>query len=89
MWSVLQLLGAAYITLACAASAASAADPALPYGINTHLPSSGLLDRVAEAGIASIRVDFNWYMMEPERGIYDWTTTDAVVGEARARGLNI
>jgi predicted ATPase len=56
---------------------------ALPYSINTHRPSSALLDRVA-AGIAWIRVDFNWFMLEPEPGVYDWTTTDAVIREARA-----
>ena len=64
-------------------------DPTLPYGINTHLPSSPLLDRVATAGIAWIRVDFNWDMIQPARERYDWTLTDAVVTEARARGLNL
>jgi hypothetical protein len=28
-------------------------------------------------------------MMEPTRGVYDWTLTDAVVRDARARGLNV
>jgi hypothetical protein len=65
----------------------AAFDPASPYGINAHLPSGVLLDRVAAAGIAWIRVDFNWFLMQPEPGVYDWTLTDAVVHEARARGL--
>ncbi len=64
-------------------------DPASPYGINTHLPSATQLDQVAAAGIAWIRVDFNWDMIEPTRGGYDWTLTDAVVNEARARGLEV
>jgi hypothetical protein len=75
--------------LASVGSSGWAADPALPYGINTHLPSSVLLDRVAEAGVAWIRVDFNWDTMEHARGVYDWTLTDAVVSDARACGLNI
>jgi hypothetical protein len=75
--------------LACAWSPAEAADPALPYGINAHLPSSAVLDLVLDAGIAWIRVDFNWYLMEPDRGVYDWSTTDQVVSDARARGINI
>jgi polysaccharide biosynthesis protein PslG len=89
MWLILQYVGAAFGILASAAGTVWAADPALPYGINTHLPSSALLDRVAAAGIAWIRVDFNWVMMEPVRGVYDWSTTDAVVSNARARGLNL
>jgi polysaccharide biosynthesis protein PslG len=89
MRSMVQWFGAAFCILAITAAAAWAADPALPYGINAHLPSSALLDRVAAAGIAWIRVDFNWFMMEPARGVYDWAITDAVVRDARARGLNV
>jgi hypothetical protein len=85
MRSIVQFFGAAFCIVAGVAGSVGAVDPALPYGINVHLPSSALLDRVTEAGIAWIRVDFNWYMMEPARGVYDWTTTDAVVSEARAR----
>jgi hypothetical protein len=87
-WLV-QVVGVVFCILASAGGPGWAADAALPYGINTHLPSSALLDRVAAAGIAWIRVDFNWIMMEPARGGYDWTLTDAVVSDARARGLNI
>jgi hypothetical protein len=89
MRSIVQFVGAAFCILASAAGPTWAADRALPYGINAHLPSSALLDRVAAAGIAWIRVDFNWVMMEPARGVYDWTLTDTVVSDARARGLNV
>jgi polysaccharide biosynthesis protein PslG len=89
MRSIVQRFGVSFFILVGVVSTACGADPALPYGVNAHLPTSVLLDRVAAAGIAWIRVDFNWFMMEPERGVYDWTTTDAVVGDARARGLNI
>jgi hypothetical protein len=58
MWSILQYVGAAFGILASAVGTMWAADPALPYGINAHLPSSALLDRVAAAGITWIRVDF-------------------------------
>ena len=88
MRSIVQFFAAAFCVLASAAGTGWAVDPALPYGINVHLPSSAL-DRVAAAGIAWIRVDFNWFMMEPARGVCDWTTSDAVVSDARARGLNI
>ena len=79
MRAIARLLGAVFWTLAGAAGPAWAADPALPYGINAHLPSGALLDRVAAAGIAWVRVDFNWWMMAPARGVYDWALTDAVV----------
>ena len=89
MWLIVRCFGAVFCILAITSATAWPVDPVLPYGINAHLPSSSLLDRVAAAGIAWIRVDFNWFMMEPARGVYDWTITDAVVGDARARGLNI
>jgi polysaccharide biosynthesis protein PslG len=89
MRSIVQCFGAAFCILASAAGPARAFNPALPYGINAHLPSSAMLDRVAAAGMAWIRVDFNWVTMEPARGVYDWTLTDTVVTEARAHGLNI
>ena len=89
MRSMVQRFGVPFVLLVGAVSTAYGADPALPYGINTHLPSSAQLDRVAAAGIAWIRVDFNWYMMQPARERYDWALTDAVVHDARARGLNV
>ncbi len=52
MRAIVRLFGAFFILASAAVGSASAADPALPYGINAHLPSSALLDRVAEAGIA-------------------------------------
>jgi beta-galactosidase GanA len=67
----------------------AAFDPASPYGINAHLPSSVLLDRVAAAGIAWIRVDFNMDQIQPAPGQYNWALTDQVVQDARARGLHL
>jgi hypothetical protein len=64
-------------------------DPASPYGINTHLPPPAHLDRVAAAGIAWIRVDFNMDQLQPAPGQYNWALTDQVVQDARARGLHL
>src|SRR5262245_60946939 len=89
MRSIIQCFGAVFCILVSAVCPAWAVDPALPYGINAHLPSSAMLDWVAAAGIAWIRVDFNCVTMGPARGVYDWPLTDTVVAEARARGLNI
>jgi hypothetical protein len=87
MQPIVRCFGAIFCILASAVGSAWAFDPALPYGINVHLPSSALLERVAEAGIAWIRVDFNWVTMEPTRGVYDWALTDAVVNGARPQYL--
>src|SRR5262245_10962307 len=60
-----------------------------PYGINAHLPRTAELNLVAQAGIGWIRVDFNWYLMQPTRDSFDWTLTDQIVDQAVARGLSV
>lgn len=75
--------------LASAPSAARAQNVDSPYGINTHLPGPDVLDKTKAAGFDWVRVDFNWVMMEPQRGAYDWAITDQVVQDAAARGLNV
>jgi hypothetical protein len=52
MRSIIQWFGAVFCILASAVGPAWAVDPALPYGINAHLPSGAMLDRVVAAGIA-------------------------------------
>jgi hypothetical protein len=59
------------------------------YGINAHVPSTQALDLAAAAGIEWVRLDFNWFTLEPARGSYNWGYMDAVVNAARARGLQI
>jgi polysaccharide biosynthesis protein PslG len=58
-------------------------------GVNAHLPSAVTLDLAVAAGFGSIRADFNWPMMQPERDRWDWSVTDQVVSDARSRGLEI
>jgi hypothetical protein len=58
-------------------------------GINAHLPSGATLNLVPAAGIGSIRADFNWPMIQPERHRWEWTDTDHVVHEARTRGIEV
>ena len=48
-----------------------------------------LLDRISDAGIGWVRLDFDWWRFEPAKGSFDWTVHDEVVTQARARGLNI
>jgi polysaccharide biosynthesis protein PslG len=65
------------------------ADVNSPYGINSHVPDNATLDRIAGAGIGWIRVDMNWFQMEPGRDSYNWGFMDTVVNQARARGLEV
>lgn len=47
------------------------------------------LDGIVAAGAAWIRVDFDWWKIQPYAGSWDWAVTDHVVTEARARGLQV
>ncbi len=60
-----------------------------PYGINTHIPESIVLQLIQDAGIKWIRVDFDWSQIETSEGNHDWNALDSCVDEARARGLCI
>lgn len=59
-------------------------------GLNVHMPSQAILADVAnELGIRWIRVDFDWFRIEPERGVFRWEEHDRVVDEALLLGLNV
>jgi hypothetical protein len=67
-------------------------DPGLAtrLGLNVHVPSNTILDDVAiHLGMQWIRVDFNWYKIEPEKGVYRWEETDRVVERSSELGLEI
>jgi hypothetical protein len=46
-------------------------------------------DLMAAMGVKWVRVDLGWTWIESERGTYDWSYSDTVVDEARARGMNV
>jgi hypothetical protein len=87
-----EILAGLFLALGLA-PAAQAVDAASPFGINVHAPQGDhlrfLLDRVAEAGIGWIRIDFVWAVVEPEPGVERWELYDAIVAEARARRLEV
>jgi len=74
------------LTMTIAASIAAVA-AASPFGVNAHIPNDAVLDRVAEAGIEWVRIDFLWSKVEVERDVYDWRVYDALVDRLEARGL--
>lgn len=65
------------------------ADVTSPYGINAHVPNNQVLDLITAAEIGWIRIDMNWFQMEPSCDNYNWGYMDSVVNNAAARGLEI
>lgn len=61
----------------------------LPYGINVHLAQDSTLAKVKAAGIAWIRIDVNWSVIEASKGKFTYTDVDRVVNYANAVGLSI
>jgi hypothetical protein len=64
-----------------------------PFGVNAHAPGGAALqlefDRVAEAGIGWVRIDFVWALIETSPDHFDWSAYDAIVAAAEARGLSV
>lgn len=56
-------------------------------GMNVHLPSNAILSDVALGlGVFWLRVDFDWFRIEPEQGRFEWAETDRVVETAWRNG---
>lgn len=68
---------------------ASADNQCSPYGINAHIPDGDTLQSLAEAGLGWVRMDFNWHLLEPAKGQFNWAPFDTAVQEAQARGLKV
>ena len=59
-------------------------------GLNVHIPTNAMLNDVAlNLGVRWIRVDFDWYRIEPSQGIFRWQDTDRVIDHATSLGLDI
>ena len=81
----------AQATAATSAPAVDAAD----VGIGSHFiwyseaDTRAQLQRLVDGGVRSIREDFRWNLIEPTRGVYDWTRTDRVMAAAAATGVDV
>ena len=66
-----------------------------PYGICAHLHAADAksremtLKRMTDAGIGWFRTDFVWEQIEKRPGEYDFSVYDAVMDEARGRGVKV
>jgi hypothetical protein len=59
-------------------------------GLNVHVPSNAILADVAEnLALRWIRVDFNWFQIEPRQGSFAWDETDRVIEQVQERGLEV
>ena len=57
------------------------------YGINAHIPDAQTLRAIKDAGISWVRMDFNWFMIEPSKGVFNFAVLDNAVDEARRLNL--
>jgi hypothetical protein len=59
-------------------------------GMNVHVPSNSILEDVAVSlALRWIRVDFDWFRIEPEQGRFAWEDIDRVIQQSRERGLEV
>jgi hypothetical protein len=59
------------------------------YGVCAHLPSPKALESMVAAGISWARVDFNWNLIEPNPGQWDFRVTDSVYNKAQELGIKL
>ncbi|HID61128.1 MAG TPA: hypothetical protein EYP49_00050, partial [Anaerolineae bacterium] len=69
--------------------------PSRPYGLVqdlTYDPPEDLdaiVDLMARAGVQHVRMDFRWYLIEPENDVWDFELHDRIVQTLENRGIEI
>jgi hypothetical protein len=91
---MLRLIALVVVLLALLAAPAGAAERRVPpgwLGVTADGPLSATddaeWDRMAGAGVESVRVAFRWFRLQPEPQAIDFAPTDAVVAAAARRGI--
>ncbi|MEW5850612.1 MAG: sugar-binding protein [Myxococcota bacterium] len=79
----------ALLTAVSCAGGAHAAVGDNSVGVNIHVGYQSFIDAAAELGVAWVRVDGNWFAMEPSQGSYDWAGMDQTVTRANAANLKV
>lgn len=72
--------------------AASHPGPPLParLGLNAHIPSNAILEDIGRnLGMRWIRVDFDWFRIQPEQGSFRWDEWDRLILRASELGLEV
>lgn len=59
-------------------------------GLNVHTPTDPMIDDVARGlGMRWLRLDFDWFRIEPQRDEFHWEELDRAVSGAAARGAGM
>jgi hypothetical protein len=59
-------------------------------GLNVHIPSDPMTDDVTRGlGMRWVRLDFDWFRIEPQRGEFHWEELDRVVVRTANRGAGM
>ncbi|HSA24333.1 MAG TPA: beta-galactosidase, partial [Myxococcota bacterium] len=58
-------------------------------GMNIHVGWPEFIDAAADLGVGWVRMDGNWYWLEPSDDAYNWAELDAFVARATAAGLKV
>lgn len=48
---------------------------------------NGELSLAHALNVSDVRIEFPWPLIEPQRGVFDWTRTDAIVAASRSHGI--
>jgi polysaccharide biosynthesis protein PslG len=67
-------------------------DAGLParLGLNVHIPSDPMIDDVTRGlGMRWVRLDFDWFRIEPQQGEFHWEELDRVVSRTAKRGAGM
>jgi len=72
----------------------AARHPGLPLsarlGLNAHIPSNAILEDIAgNLRMRWVRIDFDWYRIQPEQASFHWEEWDRLVRRARELGLEV
>ncbi|MCP4648739.1 MAG: hypothetical protein GY853_01485 [PVC group bacterium] len=60
------------------------------YGLNVHLLYDlQQFEKLGELNPPLVRCDFNWFLIEPDEGKFDWEATDNIVSFCEGRGIKI
>ena len=62
---------------------------ATEFGIGSELETDELADQAATLGVTWVRLTFDWFQIEPQRGSFNWDTADQQVERAQNRRLKI
>jgi len=58
-------------------------------GMNLHIGDQSFVDAAVDLGATWVRLDANWWVLEPAQGTFDWAALDDGVTRCRDAGLKV